>query len=458
MLKQRISLFIAFLLISPNVFASTYDKPEVLSFTASKVDLDTFDSNLKVAFELVVSHPAGIAESSTSLIVGSDGKYTLATSLNRTDNPINPKLQKVTFKGEIEFPRNFPAGLYPYSAGSVTSNLFDGRKIPTGEITGPKLRSLKGADTGIILRSNGYLDLAEDILNGPSYKTTNSEVYENPAKFLAAPSPIFRVGEKIDLRTYFEVTVDEVTLSASSLTPKICSVTNEIVTFLAIGSCTYTASTSRSKNYKSQSISDTISIDTERLPQELFVPKVPNQLASNIPITIMLDAVYSSGISAVQYVFPETITKDICDVSGYSLRITSGGLCKLTYKSAGNDKYLPSKIYIQEILIERKEQSINFSLPEKINLNEKTYTLTANALSGAPILFESSTKEVCTVTSNLVQFLGLGKCIITALQPGTAQFNPVSDSRTVLVFSEPIVKKCQNIKDKKTGKKKKVCK
>lgn len=427
--------------ISP-VYSS--EKPAVISFTASKYEMDAFDSSLRVSFELVVSHQVGISDSNTTLNIGVDGKHSLTTTLTRIDNPAIFSQERVVFRGNVEFPRTFPAGVYNFSASGVSSNLYDGRKISTGEIFAPKIRDLKGATSGIILRSNGYLDLNEDILNGPSYTTTNGEVYENPSKFLAAPVPIFRVGESINPKTYFEVVVNEVTLSATSLTPRTCEVESNILVFKATGTCTYSVSTSRSKNYASQTIKDTLNIDSARTSQELFIPKVPKQSAENIPITIQLDAVYASGISAVQYVFPETQTSETCDVSGYILRIVSGGICKLTYKSNGNDKFLPSNTYTQEIVIERKAQTIEFTVPERLTLKAKTLSISAKSSSGAPTTFTSESPEVCYLNENQINLKSIGTCRITAIQGGTTLFEPVTATRAISIFTDSKKAKCRS--------------
>ena len=444
MQKRILTFVIATSVLIPTSPAFSIEKPVVISFTASKYEMDTFDSSLRVSFELVVSHQAGISDSNTTLNIGFDGKHSLATILSRIDNPSNTSQERVVFRGSVEFPRTFPAGIYNFSASGVSSNLYEGRKIPTGEILAPKVRELKGATSGIILRSNGYLDLTEDILNGPSYTATNGEVYENPSKFLAAPVPIFRVGESINPKTYFEVAVDEVTLNAASLTPRTCEVESNILVFKATGTCTYSVSTSRSKNYASQTIKDTLNIDSARTSQELFITKVPIQSATNIPFTLQLDPVYASGISAVQYVFPETQTSEICDVSGYILRIVSGGICKLTYKSNGNDKFLPSNTYTQEIVIERKAQSIEFTVPEKLTLKAKTLSISAKSSSGAPTTFTSESPEVCDLSENRVNLKGMGTCRISAVQAGTTQYEPVTVTKTILIFMAPKKSNCRS--------------
>jgi hypothetical protein len=52
-----------------------------------------------MSFELVVSHPSGIKNTSTLATLTGPNGSTLATYLTRTDSPINLSQTKVTFKG-----------------------------------------------------------------------------------------------------------------------------------------------------------------------------------------------------------------------------------------------------------------------------------------------------------------------------------------------------------------------
>jgi hypothetical protein len=283
-------------------------------------------------------------------------------------------------------------------------------------------------------------------LNGPSYTTTNGQVYENPSRFLSASTPIFRVGETLDPKTYYEVVTDEVSLTFEANTARTCKIINNVILFTEVGICTYTVTTSRSKNYASQMLKDSIFIDVARQPQELYIPKVPNQSASNIPITIQLNAVYSSGVSNVQYVFPETQTKDICDVSGYILRIIGGGVCKLSYKSTGNDKFLPSSTYMQDIIIQRNPQSIEFRAPINLKLTEEALQLVATASSGAPVQFQSESQDICITKGNSLYLIKAGICKILANQTGTALFEPASQLNTISILDKIRNAKCDSAK------------
>ena len=70
-----------------------------------------------------------------------------------------------------------------------------------------------------------------------------------------------------------------------------------------------------------------------------------------LPTSITLPYVYASGLEAVNYVMPESITPLICEVGGYVLTIVKVGICTLTYQSSGNSQYLSSEKNTQKIEI-----------------------------------------------------------------------------------------------------------
>ena len=97
------SLFVAIsLLFSVAALPSAVavEKPTVESFTASKLDVDVTDPDLTIDFEVVVSHPKGLENTSTLLILTNSAATTISVPLIRTDSPVNFTNTKVTFKGK----------------------------------------------------------------------------------------------------------------------------------------------------------------------------------------------------------------------------------------------------------------------------------------------------------------------------------------------------------------------
>jgi len=392
-MKVRLAALIAILAVFGSIQApaNAVDKPVVESFIASQTDVDLNNTDSKINFEVVVSHAAGIENRSTTLVLTNSKNNSLSTLLIRTDSPIDYTKNKVTFKGTIDFPRTLDSGVYTYSLNDgFTSNLSNGIKIGTGAIPGPVLRNLKGAESGILVRSGGFLDLDYVTINGPAYGLQTNKTYINTAKYPSPIDPVWKVGEIFTPSDYFEEAVTNVPIEISTASPKICTTDGKTMKLVSIGECTFTVSTPRTKDYKAKSILQTVTIAAGRTAQKLFIENVPPRKAQNLPITITLSTVYASGTSAVENVFPKSTTPEVCDVAGYSLKVISGGNCVLTYQSLGNTSYLPSEIYTQTIVFEKASQTISFVLPPAVKVTDKTLNLTATSTSGYQVTYTST--------------------------------------------------------------------
>jgi hypothetical protein len=414
--------------------ARAVDKPVIESFTASQVDLDLNNKNLKVDFEVIVSHDAGIDNRYTTLTLTNSSNTSLSVSLIRTDIPIDNLKTKVTFRGTIDIPRTIDPGVYTYILNDgLTSNTNNGIKVSTGPVSGPVLRNLKGAESGILVRSGGFLDLDYVTINGPAYGVQTNNTYINTSKYPAPVDPIWKVGEIFTPSDYFEESVTNVRIEIFTSTPKICTTDGKALKLISIGECSFTVSTPRTKDYKAMSILQTVAIAAGRTAQKLFIESISPRKAQNVPITITLATVYASGTSAVEIVLPKSTTPEICEVAGYSLKVFGGGNCVLTYQALGNTSYLPSDIYTQTIVFEKDSQTILFALPSSVNVMDKTLNLTASSSSGNLITYTSTPTGSCMVSGSVLNLLKAGNCSVTATQLGTTTLAPASATSTVVI-------------------------
>ena len=379
-------------------YSYSVEKPTVESFIASKTDLDITAPDLNVNFEVVISHPEGIVNRFTTLTLSNAGAFSVSAQLKRIDEPINYLSKKVTFRGSVVIPRGFKAGVYTYSIDGITSgvekiNSSSGlsiSQVDSGVVAGPVLRSLKNAESGILVRNNGYLDLNYLTINGPAYGPQSGLAYIDNSKFSSAIAPIWKVNEVIDLSNYFELVVSETELTVAATTPKVCVAEGTLLKLLSVGDCSFSVSTPRTKNYLAKSINQSQVISAARAPTVLKVENIANQQAKNLPITLELPKVYASGIGNVEYVIPKSITPDICETGGYILKIVSGGACSITYRAPGNTSYLPSETYTQTILIEKQAQTIAFKPIQSVDVKSKTLDLIAASSGKGTILYSTS--------------------------------------------------------------------
>ena len=441
-MKIKSSLVAVLLMIglTPEV-AQANVSPVVESFSFTPNDLDLISANTNVVFELVVSHPSGIKNTSTFATLTGPNGSTLATYLTRTDSPINLAQAKVTFKGTLTVPQNIIAGAYAVSMTGVDNNPTAGYEYNTGVITPKKLRGLIGAEYSLLIRNSGDLNLSYDTFVGPTHNTTLGISYNNPEIYNNVNPPIWKVGETYLPSRYYELRVPSLPLIVTSSTPTICSTDGKELKLISTGNCAFKVSTTKTKDYAAKESIQAITITTARIKPELVMSVITNQTAKNLPKIIEIFRVYSPTGT---YVMPQATTPTVCIASGFYVQIVGGGTCTLTYQSEANTSYLASDLYKASFEVTRDPQTVTFAPVTTADIAAKSLTLTATASSGGAIIFSSITNENCTISGSTLNLLKSGNCVVTASQAGTSTFAPVSVNATItltgtVVTPKPVV-------------------
>jgi len=432
------SIFVALLLtvsFAPNI-AQANVLPVVESFTFTPNEVELISANTTVAFELVVSHPSGIKNSNTQVNLSGPNGSTLAATLNRSDAPLNPTLTKVTFKGSLVIPQNITAGAYTVTVNEVSNNPSAGYEYGTGAITTSKLRDLIGAESALIVRNSGDLNLNYDTFVGPTHNTTLGIAYNNPAVYNNNNPPIWKVGETYNPNKYYELRVPTLSLIVSSSTPTVCSTDGKELRLIATGNCTFKVSTARTKDYILKESIQNVTVTSARSKPELVIGTIANQTSKNLPKSIEIFRVY--GPSGV-FILPKATTPTVCIAAGFFVQIVGGGTCTLTYQSEATTSFLASDLYTVSFEVSRDPQTITFSPTTNMNLSSGSVVLSASALSGAGILFSTSTPSICSITGSTLNLLRAGNCSVTATQGGTATFAPVSATANIVIAGSPVV-------------------
>jgi hypothetical protein len=443
-MKIKSSLVAVLLMIglTPEV-AQANVSPVVESFSFTPNDLDLISANTNVVFELVVSHPSGIKNTSTfATLIGPNGS-TLATYLTRTDSPINLAQAKVTFKGTLTVPQNIIAGAYTVSMTGVDNNSTAGYEYNTGVITPKKLRGLIGAEYSLLIRNSGDLNLSYDTFVGPTHNTTLGISYNNPEIYNNVNPPIWKVGETYLPSRYYELRVPSLPLIVTSSTPTICSTDGKELKLISTGNCAFKVSTTKTKDYAAKESIQAITITTARIKPEFVMSVITNQTAKSLPKIIEIFRVYSPTGT---YVMPQATTPTVCIASGFYVQIVGGGTCTLTYQSEANTSYLASDLYKISFEVTRDPQTITFAPVATVDIATKSLILAATASSGGAVSFSSTSTENCTISGSTLNLLKAGSCVITATQAGTSMLSPVSASATItltgiVVTPKPVVTK-----------------
>jgi hypothetical protein len=452
-MKIKSALITALLLTGLMPITASYAnvKPIVESFTFTPNEVELISANTNVSFELVVSHPAGIRNTTTQVSLTGPFGSTLATSLTRSDSPVNLSLNKVTFKGTITIPQNINNGAYTVSVAEVSNNSSAGYEYGTGEITPSKLRDLVGAESALLIRNNGELNLVYETFVGPTHNTTLGIAYSNPSVYNNNNPPVWKVGEIYTPSKYFESRVSSLPLVVTTSTPTICSTDGRELKLLATGSCTFKVSTLKTKDYVLKEITQNVTITPARIKPELVLGLIPTQTSKNLPKTIEIFRVYSPTGT---WVFPQVTSPTVCIAAGFYVQIIGGGTCTLTYQSEATTTYLASDLYRVSFEVTRDPQTITFSLPASANLSSKIVELSATASSGGALLYTTSTPDNCSIAGSSLNLLKSGSCSVTATQPGTSTLAPISATATVVIAgtSAPTNKTITCVKGKKSKK------
>ena len=355
------SLFVAVLLLAGTVVtppASAAEIAKVVSFSVTPDEIELTGANATISFQLVVSHPSGIENTSTLLTLKSSTNNSVITYLNRSDS--NLAATTVTFKGTLTLPRDLEPGVYQYSAIGVKNNSSAGYQFDTGTIEGGKIRSLVGAEDGLLVRSAGELNLNYSTFFGPTHDSTQSFPYVNTKKYNSLTAPIWKVGESYDPSDYFELRVPALTLNVKSYTSDVCGTNGKILTLKKEGSCSFAVYTSKTKDYKEFISNQTATITSARVKPVLVIDKILNQDVKSIGESITIPGVYGPSQT---YILPVTQTPTVCFASFLFVKIVSGGTCKLTYQSPESASLMASDVYTVSFEILKDGQPVVVPTP-----------------------------------------------------------------------------------------------
>jgi hypothetical protein len=452
-MKIKSALIAALLITGLSPITASYAnvKPVVESFTFTPNEVELISANTNVAFELVVSHPSGIRDTTTQVTLTGPYGSTLSTNLTRTDSPINLSLNKVTFKGALTIPQSINNGAYTVSVAEVSNNSSAGYEYGTGVITPSKLRDLVGAENALLVRNNGELNLVYDTFVGPTHNTTLGIAYNNPSVYNNNNPPIWKVGETYTPSKYFESRVSSLPLVVTTSTPTTCSTDGKELKLMATGSCTFKVSTLKTKDYALKEVTQNVTITVARSKPELVIGSIATQTSKNLPKTLEIFRVYAPSGT---WVLPQATTPTVCIAAGFYVQIVGGGTCTLTYQSEATTTYLASVLYKVSFEVTRDPQTINFSLPTSANLSSKTVALSATASSGGALFYTTSTPDSCSITDSTLNLLKSGNCSVTATQPGSSTIAPISVTASVMITGTvaPTKKTITCVKGKKTKK------
>ncbi len=406
-----------------------YEVPKLVSFTVSQKSIDVNTPNAKLTFTLVVSHPAGIRSTKTSLWFKSkDSRISVSTTLTKQGGTVTNNQYK--FVGDLALDPSFPAGLYDFYAEPIEGEP-GGRDLlipKTTNLYPENFNYFLGGEKSVAVRTFGKLNLDSKTFVGPSHASTSFLNDDYPNVF-GSETPIFRVDEYYDPSKFFIVRVPSLQLKVESLTPTTCRVENELLKFVDVGTCSYRVFTNANDDYLSTSITLNSNILAPRVRPTLSMPFVGELQAKNVPIFIntFWDQSSSGDVKV------KTDSPEVCFGDSRKITVIGGGICKLSVQSVATNNYLASDLYTLIFDVTKDTQTVTFKPQATVDLSAKTLDLTATASSNGAVTFTSSTTDICTVSGTKLNLLKSGNCNLVASQAGTPLIAAATANATVQI-------------------------
>lgn len=211
-----------------------------------------------------------------------------------------------------------------------------------------------------------------------------------------APTASSQLPVEVDTNTPSICLVDQAGGTVSLEHPGTCSLTAS-----QAGDATYAAATSVSRSFRVTANPQTIDFTA---PVDAAYGDAP----------VALTATASSDLP----VGFTTTTPSVCRVGGTDVTLLDVGTCTVTASQPGDTDWLPAPDVTRSFTVTPTTQTIAASGPATLALDADPQPLLADATSGLPVSWVSTTPQICTVSGTDVTPVATGACVVEASQPG----------------------------------------
>jgi YVTN family beta-propeller protein len=218
----------------------------------------------------------------------------------------------------------------------------------------------------------------------------------------------------------------------------VCSVSGDMVSYTAAGSCVIDANQAGNINYAdAPQVTQTITVSPEDQSISFTAPVI-GSVGGSAALTA------TGGGSGNPVVFSVDLFSGtgVCSVSGDTVSYTAAGSCEIDANQAGNADYAAAPQVSQAIYVMGIPQSISFTAPAAGAVGGSATLTATGGASGNPVVFSvdpSSGSGVCSVSGTngaTVSYLAGGNCVIDANQAGNASYTAAPEvTQTITVNS-----------------------
>jgi hypothetical protein len=112
------------------------------------------------------------------------------------------------------------------------------------------------------------------------------------------------------------------------------------------------------------------------------------------------------------------------------------GTSDITARQAGTANWAPAR-YVRTLTVAMGDQTITFNVLPAKTTGDPDFNPGATASSGLPVSYSSDNTGVSTIAGGMIHIVGAGTAVITASQPGDANYNAATDVLQTLTVDIP---------------------
>ncbi len=364
-------------------------------------------------------HIVAAGSSTITASQAGDNFYNAATNLNLSLT-VNKAAQTITFPALSTIAINAPDFDPGATASSGLAVTYSTSNPLVATIVGGKIRATGMGTVNITASQSGNTNynaatnLSKSLTIAGLLQTITFSAIQNKV----VGDPDFEIGA---------ATSSGLPLSYLSSNTAVAIIVGTKIRILSAGNTTITVSQAGNATYApATSISQSLTVN--KVQQTITFGTIPNKVFGDPDFEI--GATASSGLP-LSYASSNT---SIASIIGTKVRILAAGTVTITTQQPGNLTYDAAPNMTQSLIINKAPQIITFPEIGFRNYNDPDFTLSATSNVGLPITYKSSNINIATVTVNQVHIVSEGSVLITAMQPGNANYNAATDfSRALIV-------------------------
>ncbi|MFY0624932.1 MAG: T9SS type A sorting domain-containing protein [Reichenbachiella sp.] len=207
------------------------------------------------------------------------------------------------------------------------------------------------------------------------------------------------------------------------------------------GVVTITVSQVGNENYNEAEEEVSFNVDDpQKLDQTISFESLESRTYGDDAFGLTANA--TSGLEVTFISSDETVAT----ISGNVVTIVGAGQTTITARQDGNDDFNAATDVLQNLIIEKADQTISFSVLDDKSLNDEDFVLDGESNSGLEITFTSSDENIVSIVGSTASIVSEGEVTITASQSGNENYNAALEvSHTFEVIDDVVEKQDQTI-------------